>query len=342
MNNYFVLVNLFILCSNFYLSLGSPKKTCPDKGDISPCLCLYDEKQDTLTMDCSAVTSEDELERVFTADFPSKHFEMFFMEMNNYVKVLRNNVFNQVTFVKYWVYYGVLESIEDEALEGNDEDYVTDLEFHDNNIQVFNFQSLDNFGSLRYIGFNHNSLTTWQPMESPDLKILELGFNPFGDLPANALQNLPALEWIHLEKCGLTYLNGGTFSNLNHLVHVDLYGNQLRKIFSNTFNSISPNFTGIYLHDNLIDYVEPGAFTVDSLKTVSMHDNLMETLDEATWKPLADNDVWLSMEGNPLLCLCDIAWLVKNPELLDNISTLTTCRDGRKVHDLNPDDYNGC
>lgn len=59
--------------------------------------------------------------------------------------------------------------------------------------------------------------------------------------------------------------------------------------------------------------------------------NSLHTVDQCCFSP-----------GNPLLCGCDIAWLVRNHTLLEAVDVYTTCADGRLLASLDPADYDHC
>lgn len=43
--------------------------------------------------------------------------------------------------------------------------------------------------------------------------------------------------------------------------------------------------------------------------------------------------------GNPLVCGCDIAWLVTNPDWVGKIGNTAECADGVRIVDLDPQYY---
>ena len=52
------------------------------------------------------------------------------------------------------------------------------------------------------------------------------------------------------------------------------------------------------------------------------------------------NLIFFYFKGNPIVCSCNIAWLVTNAEYLAKVSG--TCVDGDTISELNPGDFSDC
>ena len=75
---------------------------CPDPSAITPCICSVDG-YNHLNMDCSNITSDDNLKQVFSSDFPVKEFYEFLIERNEHLSQLGANVFGNVTFERIYI-----------------------------------------------------------------------------------------------------------------------------------------------------------------------------------------------------------------------------------------------
>ncbi|XP_045106566.1 oplophorus-luciferin 2-monooxygenase non-catalytic subunit-like [Portunus trituberculatus] len=95
-------------------------------------------------------------------------------------------------------------------------------------------------------------------------------------------------------------------------------------------------------YDNNIDSVEVDTFKgVQAPSHIAMDGNDLTTLQEAVWQPVLARGVTVGLEGNPLSCGCDIAWLVRDPTLLTGTQG-ARCADGRLLTDLDPADFDIC
>ncbi|CAL4074976.1 unnamed protein product [Meganyctiphanes norvegica] len=215
-----------------------------------------------------------------------------------------------------------LEVIELQALDSCYET-ATEIYLYWNKITSFPFDELSNFSKLSY--FN-------------------IGFNSLSMIPADAFNGLTALEELYLWENHANIV--GTFKDLPNLSVIDLGYNDL----SLTNNTIPTNYikTGssdlrhIYLYDNNIVSVEPGAFDIVEGLEIDMDHNALSTLEEATWRPYLEAQVYLSAAGNQLGCGCDIAWLFGEDQLLEHVSPETYCTDGEFLHDLDPKIFDLC
>ncbi|CAL4122259.1 unnamed protein product, partial [Meganyctiphanes norvegica] len=296
--------------------------TCPDAEDIAPCVCTYVSEDNAMDLDCSAVESEDQLKQIFKSYFPFKNFVLFIMHGNNSITVLEAGVFNGISFESIIIYNTNLEVIELQAL---DSCYETawEIDVSNNMITSFPFDELSQFSKLSHFRIKKNSLSM---------------------IPADAFNGLTALELLYLDGNHANIV--GTFKHLPSLSWIGLSSND----YSLTNYTIPTNFikTGssdlgyIDLHGNNIVSVEPDAFDIVEGLHIHMEHNALSTLDEATWRPYLEAQVHLWAADNPLVCGCDIAWLFGEDQLLEHVSTSTTCTDGERLQDLDPKIFDLC
>ncbi|MDK2413330.1 hypothetical protein QHH03_30035, partial [Aphanizomenon sp. 202] len=69
---------------------------------------------------------------------------------------------------------------------------------------------------------------------------------------------------------------------------------------------------------------------------LDLKENSLTVLDEEVFRPFVQGGTTVALNGNPLRCGCDIAWLVVNGAFVDLISDGTTCSDGEFLADLDP------
>lgn len=72
---------------------------------------------------------------------------------------------------------------------------------------------------------------------------------------------------------------------------------------------------------------------------MSLHTNQLTTVDEDLFGELMPYMSDLRLYDNPLVCGCDIAWLVLNSDFLSKVDRDATCADGTNLHDLDPEFY---
>ncbi|CAL4124438.1 unnamed protein product [Meganyctiphanes norvegica] len=320
-----------------------PRDTlCPASEDISPCVCIGEYSP--LSMDCSNVTTEYQLRRIFTSHFPVTHFYMF-NTFESPLTVLESGVFGEVTFTHFKMEYGSLIQVENGALD-NMYDTLEELWLVENHIEVFPFEAIESFTKLKILSIQNNweHMSVLPVMVSGSLIELYLGKLTLGAVPVDAFQGLPMIERIYLYSDKIPSIESGTFSHLTHLRVLDLSGNLLTHIpteFVHSSDGLN-NLTSIRLSNNQIEAVEAKAF--DAVAGVGIHlfGNNIATIDEEVWKPLFEVGLELDLSSNPLLCGCDIAWVVRNPGYLVQIKRAVKCADGVYLHDLDPHMFNDC
>ena len=89
---------------------------CPIAEEIAPCNCHFDG---VLRFDCFNVSLE-EVEKVFSVDFPFNNFEMIVWENENYQYIgeLPMNVFQEKSFKEIWLKIDIT-SIHPKAFESS-------------------------------------------------------------------------------------------------------------------------------------------------------------------------------------------------------------------------------
>lgn len=314
--------------------------SCPVANDIYPCVCTATPDGFSLDMDCSDVIDEAQLEEVFKANFPTSSFRRLTIYQNKNLRVLRDGAFGNTSFEEIWITDGVLTEVQEAALSGSALRALT-LVFNMNNLSIFPFTTLISFSRLLSLDLRSNNLQVFPRIISGSLQVLYLSLNPLGDLPVDAFEGTPSLIDLHLSSTELTEILPGTLDGLTNLRIVDLGSNRLQELATNSVQCNS-NTGLVDLGYNQIRSVQPNAFPGLVGGWLYIHHNLLTTLEEEVWRPLVENDGYIDPYGNPLLCGCDIAWLVRNGTLLEAVDVYTTCADGRVLASLDPADYDHC
>ena len=157
---------------------ASPKNyPCPEATDIDPCICTVDT-EGFLYMDCSSVLSNEELNNVFTNEFPVNKFEEFRLTNNDYFTQLQVNCFGNVTFSRIWISNTNIDFVSSFALASSAErlnyihifgGFLTD--------QQFPFIYLDTYTNLTHLEVSGQvNLTLIPLLTSNTLTDLEMEF----------------------------------------------------------------------------------------------------------------------------------------------------------------------
>ncbi|CAL4122901.1 unnamed protein product, partial [Meganyctiphanes norvegica] len=237
----------------------------------------------------------------------------------------------------------ILERVDIKVFEDSSE-IIDNINLQRNNISYFSFETQVSFTTLRRIYLTSNNLTEFQ-FESlkdfPNLSIFDISFNPLGSIPVDSFQETSLLT-ISLSGT-VNELAVGTFSNQSRLMWLWVTNNNLNHIPTELFVTGSSRFDSIYLNDNGIVSVEPGAFDLNRGLTIYMGNNSLTVIEESVWRYPFEAGVELSLyDDNPLECGCDVAWIVNDPALKLQISEYTVCADETPFKDLIPESFIDC
>ncbi|CAL4108289.1 unnamed protein product, partial [Meganyctiphanes norvegica] len=341
---YSLLLLYFLACSvasiEYPLMTSNIPSLCPDALDINPCRCTTDYDH-SLNLECSEVTGGTDLARVFQADFPELNFNRLIIKDNGRVKHLNAGTFGNVTFKEISVKYSGLELVKYHSIQSSF-DTLEYLDFSANHLSTFPWGELSNYTSLIELHLASNNITSVPTIYSKSLTNLYLGNNSLSDVPTDVFKHLHHLEFFHLDLAGLTEIAEGTFADMSQLYSIHLFYNDLTRVPEGSFATRSSRLAYIYLSHNKITTVEPGAFPALRLLEVWLRDNQLAEVEEVVWRPLLEAGGRIYVEDNPLLCGCDVAWLVRNQTLMTMVDD-AACEDSDiTLHSLDPEDYKDC
>lgn len=316
-------------------SIHSPRKLpCPDPDDIRPCICSIGENY-AMNMDCSNITSEQQLEEIFHTDFPFDNFNKLEITNNSYLEVLRAGVLGNATFTEINIKNCALHTIQDGVFAGSHATLEA-LRLNGNNIST-TAENISLFTNLEYLSIQSSLLKEFPSLISPSLRILILDGNHFDSIPDNAIKLLPSLKVVSLGDCSVSEIMSGAFTQNEKLEVVQLASNNLSSLHPNTIHLHGPN-TQLSLHNNHITTLHLESFKGVEL-ILEMDQNSLKELEEEVWRQPLENDAWLTLSDNPFICGCDIAWLILNRTLLERVADVPTCSDGEAFVDLDPEIY---
>lgn len=319
---------------------------CPDEVAIDPCICSsVNNDTSYIVMDCTNVENEEQLQTVFLADFPTREYQSFYMKYNRNLTRL-GDVFQGTTFRIVTLTDVVIEVITEDCFIAS-ADTLQKLVIGKSmlNSTSFPFDTISSYSKLTLLEIAHSKLDSFPIMNSESLSELWLQQNEIiGLLPATAFINLPNLAEINIYGNFITEVEPGTFSSLPALHTLSMFSNLVSVVRAGTF-SVSAD-VNIGLSSNIITAIEPGAFSRvsnDVRMSITLSGNFMTEIVEYVWTDvLAYNETYLSLRSNPLVCGCDIAWLLSDPIALSRVDSLTNCQDGRLLTELDPAEYTHC
>lgn len=193
-----VMLLLLPLCATGHTARNIP---CPNTADIAPCVCTV-MQDNSIEMDCSDVSNEDELERVFRAEFPFPAFKRLVIYENSDLAVLWEGVLGITNYEEIIITKGVLQAVDDGAFSGS---YSTlkQLDLTSNWISYFPFHESGSFRHLETLILDNNKLRIFPGISSITVSNLSLAFNPLDDISTTVLQQLPNLVELNLQGCEL-------------------------------------------------------------------------------------------------------------------------------------------
>lgn len=176
---------------------------------------------------------------------------------------------------------------------------------------------------LRHLSLSHNrirGLSDQAFVGLDNLTSLHLESNHLTRVPALALEKLHGLYTLQIGNNPFTGFRSGNFVRLPV---VELYADHvptLTVIERGAFRDL-PRLQLLRLHDNArLQYVDAEAFVnVPSLRQLYLHENNLSALSEDLFRNVS-SPLQVFLHGNPLLCDCNVRWVVEAVSALSNTS----------------------
>ena len=173
----------------------------------------------------------------------------------------------------------------------------------------------------------------------------DFGSYSSGLVPA-AFQNLTTLQNLNLDDCDIRSLNSHLFDDLVSLHTLSLKGNRIQQLRYDMLTELR-QLTRIELDRNLLSYLDETIFSNNlRLKYLSLADNKLTRFNQSTFKPIEKSLSSLDISKNPILCNCDLKWLLEwqrrslinlteQPRTICSSASLTPLR-GKPLQDFDP------
>ncbi|KAG0729031.1 pan-1 [Chionoecetes opilio] len=174
--------------------------------------------------------------------------------------------------------------------------------------------------------------------------MLDMSGNSALTLTETAFQETPYLEEIYLNAMQLgTTTPPNVFKTLKFLRLLNLESNGITgELIEDLINPVLNPITSLSFNNNKITQIHHLAITgMKASGTVHLRNNKIEYLHQANWETLVtqlNTAGAIDVRDNPLVCGCDVKWLVFDKDLMAAFHIDTTCATGNKLAEL-PQDW---
>ncbi|XP_068243223.1 oplophorus-luciferin 2-monooxygenase non-catalytic subunit-like [Palaemon carinicauda] len=312
---------------------------CPLASEIFPCTCQWDEDLWQPDLKCQNIQNVEHLQRIFqTAFFPEKRFWRIRLS-GSPLGDLPADLFNDVQFDEVHLNDCNITSVHPEAFRASKPNMDT-MELYSNQLtdDSFPWSTLSEYPKLWSVHLSHNLFTTFPTLISESLEDISLWATPITTFSRESFEGVPNLRIINVSP-NIEGFPEDAFMPLEKLEELHLNDNKLGDLTEGALHFNSPNFHSLYLSNNLISDIQPDAITgtTSTRLVLYLERNLLTNLREGVFSPLMSlrmQDGWGGLEtgGNPLVCDCDMYWLLSNSTFLGNVRS-GTC-DGQELADV--------
>jgi len=278
-------------------------QVCPNATLVQPCTCTQNFVTQGLDMQCEAIQDQSQLKEIFARNLTSNDWSHLTLRRSNLSGL--GNVFNKTSFK------GVL--LQDlPNLASVSKDWLHTSQDNLTNIALWNV-------SIPLDGFPFTSMQNYSHL----LEVQLLDMNHWEILPNISIPgSLTPPPVLVINGTKAEVLTSESFENAT-MVGLYLGGNNLKALQKRSI-PIS-NFTGgIGLDNNNISDIEEGAFYLNQGKGASriilyLENNNLTTLAEPVFGEIFPMLGAITLNGNPLECSCDMAWLARNSTYLSTL-----------------------
>lgn len=319
--------------------ISSNNLPCPDPGVVEPCVCIV-VSETIMDMNCSDVANEDDLKRVFSQSLPFNNFRRLIIEHNGNIKAIRAGDLGEATFTEFLIAYNKNMSIVYDKALIKSASTATRMDMYSNSLTSFPFDEIPLYTSLTRLNLAFNDFKELPKIESETLTYLGMYYQELNIIPVHGLQHTPKLNYVDFRHTNLADVIPDTYTGLPLLRYVYLDGNQFTELKANSFE-LHGTLNILRLPQNLIADVAVG-FASGLNNLIDLNHNQLTELKEEVFRPVFENVTDFHVIGNPLLCGCDIAWLILNQDFMWKLDGEEMCADGERLVDLDPAIFEQC
>ncbi|CAL4066708.1 unnamed protein product [Meganyctiphanes norvegica] len=277
---------------------------CPaPPNDLSPCSCVGNggNSAGLISISCNSTTNWTTVEELkYTlnnANYLTTEVVRFNMSGTNVSGVLDNSVWGNLTIKQLIMNDNLIRDIDNHAFNSSKDSLY--------------FISLDN---------NRISLFYWDQLsEVPLLQTLILKGNQINIIQSEAFPEVPFLKSLDLSYNEIDFLGANAFRKLHWLTNLKLNNNLLRELSANVFSiedhTPPSDFFTVNVSSNEISSLNDLVFAGVAPKMIDLRNNMLIIIKQAIFEPIilaTGYFVEILFEGNPILCNCDLRWIVEN------------------------------
>jgi len=250
---------------------------CPLEWNISPCTCRG--PAGVPTIDCSAVSDEDDLVRIFQ----SAPLSMNMRGIDIHGSALRSipgGAFENHTLHLFLLNDNFFESISPDAFKGSE-------------------------GTIDLIRLSNNSLTSfpYDVLKSlTEIRALVLASNKINEIPANAFPE-SSLEMLDLSDNFISSIGASAFSRLENLVKLDLSDNKLTVFPAGVLPTNKLKI--LVLANNSLTEIEDSALNGINFEVLNLSNTKINVLKQSNYGSLLTTESSLEkiiLTGNAMDC----------------------------------------
>ncbi|GIY43011.1 uncharacterized protein CDAR_177821 [Caerostris darwini] len=314
---FFVLVSLCLA--------QDPKDICPPNDLIEPCYCQKDFQSPRAIVRCEKVTGTEVIVDVLNRS-SEYQYEYLIIEDSS-ISYIPQEAFSIKRLARLYIFSTTMISLFQSPPESSD-------------LQAVSFYKLKLSRSIQWDLFTNTK----------NIKNFTVEHSPIRNLDQVFVDNAPkGIERLTINNCSLSKLHDQAFSLMEHLIEVIIQGNKIKELKRSMFPSSASELRRIDFSKNQIQALPEDLFTdMPLLYHIRFDDNLISDFAENTYIGLLDHLLSLSMENNPIKCLCKIRWIFK----IDPYTSLWrnlhgSCAEpkalhGQRLNDLREGDFAHC
>lgn len=206
------------------------------------------------------------------------------------------------------------------------------IDLDNNNIEVVHPKAIANLPNLVSIYLSRNHIIDLPDRvfsNLPKLRIIEMQGNRLQYISQRAFESMPLVQYMNLSNNQITSIDNSGLRQLSSLEVLDLSFNRLMRLTRASFQYMEW-LVELNLDNNMICHISGQPFDfMPRLKVLSLRHNKLTTVVENTFAKLRNNIAILDIDGNPIICNCQIVWL--KSWLSESSSIGPKCADGTYV-----------
>ncbi|KAL1490941.1 hypothetical protein ABEB36_011610 [Hypothenemus hampei] len=214
--------------------------------------------------------------------------------------------------------------------------HLSSLDLEENELEVMEPAAINHMPILRRVNLSRNKLQTLPDgafLDLPALQIMELQENALKLIEPEAFEGLPQLLMLNLSYNQLEALDRAGLDGARSLELLDISHNLIRNLASSSLENLEW-LVELRLDDNKICGVKGSGFNnMPRLRVITLRNNKMMSFPEKAIERIRTNLAVLDIEGNPLACACNMAWM--HGWLQETNLKGPKCQNGRLLSEMN-------